>query len=337
MKEMISVDRSFRDSFFRSVFVLLLVSALAQQSFAAGGTSFPVLMELTDPRALALGGAPLSENEWSEGALLNPACAADGRRMISVSYASHMMDMWSGRLALSESVKDRYTLGIYITTFDYGDNDVSEIGVGATGATFQASENVFVGYCAGRFNRMFAWGGAVKFIWGTIDPYDASGVAVDIGLTCEPGWQGVNLGLVLRNWGEQFSGYGDGTDPLPTELSVGLSSKLRHLPLTLNTALMFGREGEGEWEAEFLPGKPGFSFGLGGEFSIYSELLNDSFQLRIGYRSRGEGLRVGQQNDLLAGTSFGIGIPIRRYKFNYAYATMGALGTVHRFGISGSL
>ena len=334
---MITVNRSLLSDMKYIFLIVLMLSAFAQLSFAAGRTCFPVLMELTDPRALALGGALITENGWSEGALLNPASAAGSQRMIGISYASHMVDMWSGRLTLSELIKGKYTVGGYITTFDYGDFEASETGVGATDETFRAGEYVFVGYGAGRFNKNFAWGGAVKFIWGTIDPYDASGMAVDIGMTYDPNWQDLKLGGVLRNWGKQFSSYGKETDPLPTELTLGVSSKLKHLPLTLSTALIFTRESEGEWEVEFLPGNPGLSFGIGGEFEVYSELLDDSIQLRIGYRSRGEGLRVGQQNDLLAGTSLGIGIPIRKYKFEYAYATMGALGSIHRFGISGAL
>ena len=320
-----------------SVCMLLLLNVPLTTLLAAGQAAFPVLMEPVDPRALALGGALLSETEWVGGVLLNPASAAGSSRSLGATYASHMVDMWSGRIVFSEMVYDMYTVGGYLTTFNYGELDVSEIGYGKTGEKFRSSENVFVGFGAGRINERIAWGGAVKFIWGTIDPYDASGLAVDFGLTFDSDWQDLKFGWIVRNWGKQLNGYGSEKDRLPTETAFGITRQLEHLPLTLSTAFILGHNDEGDWNIDFLPGEPGFYFAVGGEFAVYSELLKDEFNLRIGYRSRGEGLRVGQENDLLAGISLGIGIPIKRYTFEYAYATLGALGSIHRFGISGVL
>jgi len=320
---------------FVSITLLLILSA--SLSFAAGRTSFPVLMELVDARALGLGGALLTENKWAGGTMLNPACAAGAEKGINASYASHMIDMWSGRFTISHLVRNRITLGGYITTFNYGTFDATELNIGKTGATFHAAENAFVCYAAGKYNEQIALGGAIKYLWGTISSYNASGVAMDIGLTYDPDWHKLKLAAVLRNFGKQLTSYGKDIDPLPTEVALGSSLELEHLPLTISAALMLANEGEGEWDLELIPGNPGLSFGLGGEFAIPTKIDVKPLQLRIGYRSRGVDLRVGQNNDLLAGASCGIGIPYRAYTFEYTFATMGALGNIHRFGLSGTI
>ena len=294
-------------------------------------------MELTDARTLALGGALITETSWHEGALLNPACAAGSVRAANASYARHMVDMWSGRVSVAHPVMAKYTVGGYLTTFNFGDIDVTEINTGATGESFQAYENIFVAYGAGFYGDNLSWGGAFKYFWGSIDAYSASGVAIDLGITYDPGWYDLKIGAVLRNLGTEFSGYGDEKDPLPTQLALGVTRRLLHLPLTVSSVILLDRQYEGTWDADFLPGNPGFSFGLGGQFEFPTKLDEKPLKLLVGYRSRGVDLRVGQQNDLLAGTSFGLEIPYRVYRFEYAFCTMGALGGIHRIGISGTL
>ncbi len=294
-------------------------------------------MELTDPRALALGGAFITDDRWSQGSLVNPACAAGSGMTAGASMANHIVDMWSGRLMFSHPIMRKNVLGGYITTFNYGKFDISEVGKGLTGTTFYAAEYIFAAYGAGRYRDRFTWGLALKYIHGDIDFYKADGIAVDLGTTFDPGLYNFKFGAALRNYGKQLSGYGSNTDPLPRELLLGVTTKLSHLPLMISTVFQFARDGEGEWDVEFLPGNPGFSFGAGGEFEVPTMMLKKPLLLRLGYRSRGMNLRVGQKNDMLAGMSFGIGIPYRRYDFEYAFAMMGALGNIHRFGFSVSL
>lgn len=319
---------------FKTAIILLLAIVSIGQS--AGLTAFPILMTLTEPRSLALGGALISETGWTQGTILNPASAADGGYVVSASYASHMVDMWSGQFTGSFPIMDEYTIGGYLKTFNYGDFDRTVLDNESVSGSFNASENILTLFAAGRLGERLSWGGAVKFIWGAIDKDKASGMAADLGLTYNPDWQRVRLGLVLRNMGTQFSSYGSDTYPLPTELAFGASRKLQHLPMTVNAVLILSREGEGDIKAEFLPGNPGLSFGVSGEMELAADFLDEPLYLRFGYRSSGSGLKVGYQNDMIAGTSYGIGIPIKSYRFDYTFVMMGALGNVHRFGISGT-
>jgi hypothetical protein len=324
---------------FRTLVKIILLTAvlIGSKTYCAGTTSFPITVSVDETRALALGGAVITETGWSQGALLNPAAAADGGRSVSACYARHLFDQWNGRFTMSYPLLEKFTVGGYLTTFNHGEFDRTNLDEIPTGETFGASESLVAAYFAGKFKDYFSFGGAVKFMWGEIDNYRSSGYAVDLGITYDPNWERVKLGLSVRNIGKQISAYGSDTYPLPTETLIGLSQKLKYLPLTISTVMILSRKGEGDYNGDFLPGSPGLSFGLGGEFDVQISVIKDPLQLRFGYRSRAEGLRVGYHNDMLAGTSYGIGIPLQNFTFDYTFVFMGALGSIHRFGISGKL
>lgn len=326
------------------IFVLSGAFLPISASIASGGTVFPVLMELMEPRLLALGGAAVSDTCMAGGSIINPACAAGSHRSVSTAFARHMMDLWSGSISVNFPIQNAdiswiqdLSVGGYLNTFDYGEFDETIAGEGNTGRHFSAAEHVLALYMSGRSGRYLGWGLAAKYVWGSIDDAKAAGRALDLGVTVNPHWERLRFGVALRNFGTQTDSYGAESYPMPTELVIGGSKRLLHLPLDLHGAVIFGRRGEGEWDFEFLNGKPGVSFAGGGEFTVQPEGVRKPFFLRIGYRSRGKDLRVGHRLDTLAGFSFGLGFEFRILGINYAYAPMGALGDVHRFGISGSI
>jgi len=311
--------------------LFLSLIGISSPAAAAGRTAFPVLQELVDPRCLALGGATIADDGWGGGVLLNPAAAVGAARSGSVNYARHTLDLWSGRLSLNYPVSGNLMAGGYITSFDYGKFD--HTGDAATDE-FSAGEYVLGLFAARRLMSGLGGGATVKMVWGQLAGAHASGVAVDAGLVFDPKWERLRFGLALRNLGRQQDGYSREKFPLPTEVVVGGARKLLYLPLTLNVAVSLSRTGEGTWEADFLPGKPGISAVGGGEFVIPTRKDGQAVKLRLGYRSLGQDLRVGTNSDMLAGFSFGIGLPVNRYQFDFAFAPMGALGEVHRFGFT---
>jgi len=46
-------------------------------------------------------------------------------------------------------------------------------------------------------------------------------------------------------------------------------------------------------------------------------------------------MQVGHNLDMIAGFCFGLGLNVHKFGFDYTFAPMGALGDVHRFGITG--
>lgn len=314
-----------------AAFTFLLTAA----GFGAGRSGFPVAKIFVDPRALALGGAPISETGWSGGAFLNPAAAAGAARVAQASLARHTLDLWSGSIGASHPLGSNMTAGFSLSRFDYGEFDYIEEGVGNTGETFSGGENLLAGYIAGKVNPQLAWGVAGKYFWGSLENETASATALDAGLTWDPGWESLKVGAAVRNFGSEYTAYGAADAELPTEAALGGSKKLQHLPLTIHAAAVLTASGDGDWTADWLPNKPGLSFGAGGEFQVQPDGVKEPFFLRLGYSSRGQGRAVGHRLDLLSGFAFGLGVKISAVGFDYTWAPMGALGDVHRFGLKG--
>lgn len=317
--------------------LVLISSALPGVLSAAGRTTFPIAKTLLDSRALALSGASIAEDSWSGGAALNPAAPAGDETKVQVTFARHSLDLWSGLIGGSYRINDSIISGFYFGTFDYGELDYSERGSGLTGETFSAAENMISGYIAGKFAERLAWGASLKYLWGRLEKESAGGVAADLGIIWDVNWEKISLAVAARNLGSQFESYGSEKDYLPTELTVGGCRTLRHLPLKIHAAAIFGRSGEEDWTLDEIPGSPGFGFGIGGEFKVTGENQQQPLFIRLGYRSRGQGLQVGHRLDIISGFTFGIGFAIKQIDVDYAFAPMGALGDIHRFGISGKL
>jgi len=101
------------------------------------------------------------------------------------------------------------------------------------------------------------------------------------------------------------------------QFRAGLSKALAHLPLLIG--LNFYKYNDEPWY-----------FALGGEFTITPNLF-----LRLGYDSYGRDLGVDSSKDTLAGAALGAGFLWQNISFDYAYSSLGALGSLNRFTISG--
>jgi len=315
------------------VILLAVIFCFSSTAFSAGRSGFPVAKTLMNARSLALGGASISIQGWGSGANLNPASAAGYKNDVSVSYANHTLDLWSGQIFMSVEIAPKITTGIFLSTFDFGDFEVSESGIGPTGETFAAGEYILSGYFAGKMTANIDLGISAKYLWGRIKDESASAMAFDIGAIWTTGWENVIIAIVGRNVGVQLNSYGSEDGTLPTELLIGGSRKIEHLPLTIYSVLIASRTGEEDWTADFLPSSPGIGFGVGGEFAVVSEGKSQPMMIRMGYRSRAQGLQMGHPLDLIAGFTFGVGFNIKKFNIDYTYAPMGALGDLHRFSL----
>jgi len=241
--------------------------------------------------------------------------------------------MWSGSLIYVHPFLEKFTGGVVLDHLNYGDFDETDVSWGKSGRIFNAGDYLFTGTLGWQWNEQTQLGGSLKYAYGFVGEDDASAFAVDLGIVHSLDWQDLRLGLVARNLGSQTDRYGSETFDLPTEIVVGGSRKLNHLPLTINVATQFVYSGEGEYELDFLPSEPSMSFSVGGEFEIKPAGAKNPVNLRIGYQSKADQLRVGFENDMIGGFSAGIGFIVSAFTIDYAFAPMGGLGDIHRFGI----
>jgi hypothetical protein len=150
-----------------------------------------------------------------------------------------------------------------------------------------------------------------------IDNYSASAVAADIGAMYVIPDQQLIFALALSNLGTSISAFVDEKDPLPMQVRAGLSKRLAHLPLLIGFNLY--KYNDEPWY-----------FALGGEFTLTPNVF-----LRLGYDSFGRDLDVDSSKDTLAGAAIGLGFLWKNIGFDYSYSSLGALGALNRFTVSG--
>ncbi|MFH0765550.1 MAG: hypothetical protein V2A61_03930, partial [Calditrichota bacterium] len=321
----------------------------AEASFAAGRSPLPILRTVMDPRSLALGGANESEVGLIQGSLELPEGLSACDKAFGSSFARHQLDLWSGNFYYTQRLQDNLLVSGEISVFDYGRLDRSERNIGFTGEQFQAAEYCATVKAGGRLWESLHGSAALNYVWGAIDESKAQALTLDGGLSLDPDplWYDFRVGMAFRHYPLTLKGYDEQTPVSPSEFVLGLSRRLKHLPLTLFAAGIVTQLGDGDYRLEgpsLFRDKSGVKFpadgcfSLGGEFEIRpqgwpidkSNGTSAPLYLRFGYSSKGEGLRMGQRLDLLAGVSFGLGINVRSVGIDYAYAPMGALGDVHR-------
>lgn len=278
------------------------------------------------PRAAALAGSFVSTYDDPNAMFYNPAGIAtlEGQP-ISLSFVKHLLDINSASLSYSHNFDGigRFAAGVqYINygTFTAADefgNKTGEFGAGDFALT--------IGY-ANQLDENFYYGANVKFIYSSIEEVSSTGIAADLGLQYlipDSRW---SFGISALNLGGQLSSYYDTREDLPLDIRVGFSKTLEHLPFTFLISLNKLNEKYDSFGDRFQ------QFSLGGEFK-----LSQSFHLRLGYdNEKRKELKIGTTAGL-AGFSLGVGLNISNYLVDYAFSSMGSIGSLHRIGVSTNL
>lgn len=206
-----------------------------------------------------------------------------------------------------------------------------------TGRTFTASD-VALGltYCQ-RLTDKFSVGGTAKYLNEKLADKSAVGWSADVGTFYTTGWQDINIGMVIKNFGADMN-FEDGPFPLPITFEFGASMiALQRPDYTLLVA------------GEFLHPNDNVEFyHLGAELTAAN-----MFSLRLGKRVNA--LRRDSWDDYqkdpqkdpfveypildedgsisLDGVAFGFGVKLPEYGVNldYSWSKLGLLGGVHRF------
>jgi hypothetical protein len=193
----------------------------------------------------------------------------------------------------------------------------------------------------------------MKLIVSQLANYQSIGLATDLGGIYFVEAQQLAISLVARNVGAQLTTYEHGREPLPLDVQLGISKRLRHLPFRFtfvahqlqqwdityddpnaedDTALLLiGSEAPAE-ESAFsrFAGNLFRHCIFNGELSLGK---NEVFQLRLGYNHlRRSELRVDGLRGM-AGFSFGLGINTKRVALSYGHAFQHLAGSNRHFSL----
>ena len=327
---------------------VLLLTNFGVFAQIGGRSVYQFLNLVTSPRQAALGGKTITiyDNDVNQ-AHFNPATInAEMDNKLALNYGSYFGEVTYGTAAYA------YTYDRHLQTFHAGVNYVnygSFDGYDENGqptSSFTGSDMALsFGYAYNIPFSSFYIGANAKLISSTLESYNSFGAAVDIGGLFIDERNDVNWALVVRNIGMQITPYAETREKLPLEVLVGVSQLMENVPirwhLTLenmqqwNIAFSNPNRAEGSLDGGSTPEKVSVFNNALRHVVVGAELFPDKgFNIRLGYNfRRAEELRILEQRNF-SGISVGIGLKIRKLKFNYSYSRYTLAANTSLFGLT---
>ncbi len=315
-----------------------------------GRVAYDFLNLPASARILSLGGLNVSlMDDDPHFAAYNPALATDSMHQRAVlSFSNYLSDISAGYAGYSHTIDGVGSLHTGVQFVNYG-NFAGADEFGNPTGDYGASELAWylgIGRAVGNFRG----GVNMKFISSSLAPgYTSVGMALDLGIAYQSEDKLFSAGMVIRNAGLQFSNYTgtSGRDPLPLDVAIGISNKLRYMPLRFsvtlnnlhqpnlivkdpNAAPVLDLSGNPVPEKNQLVDNLFRHAVFGGEF-----LMGRALRLRFGYNHlRRQELKSSSAGGF-AGFSIGAGIRVARFAFDYGYGGYGAgqLQYAHQFSL----
>jgi len=308
----------------RAVIAAVVIALLTHLSSEAreGDKTYSFLRLDHSARAAALGGSFVSMTDDAAILFYNPAGLGTlTSRQVSFGYLKHVLDINAGHVAYGQEFRDWGWIGAGVIYINYGSFTQTDV-VGNKLGTFRANELAgLLGY-SGTLYQKLHYGVTLKLVYSSIADARSLAIAGDVGMLYDIPSQQIAIGASLLNLGRQVNAYQTTREDLPLELKVGVSKRLEHLPLLLNLNFHRLNESTEDFATRFR------AFSVGGEFTV-----TQAVQLRFGYNNeQRRDLKIGTSAGL-AGLSFGGGFTSGRYRFDYAYSSLGKIGELHRISL----
>ena len=337
----------------RTLFWLFFVWGITAPVFAhlGGNATYQFLNLMSSPRQAALGGKIITNVDYdvTQG-LYNPATInLEMDNQLALNYANYLGDISYGTAAYAYTIDRRVqTFHAGITYVNYGSFDGYDENGNSTG-TFTGNETALsFGYAFQIGFSDFYAGANIKLISSKLEQYSSLGGALDFGLIYINEYLEFNAALAIRNLGTQFTTYAGLNEPLPFEIDLGFSQKLKNVPIRWHLTF----ENLQQWPiAAANPARVttdlsgnqtqeeiGFLSQLIRHTLVGAELFPDrGFNIRLGYSfRRAEELRILEQRNF-SGLSFGIGIKFNKLRFSYTHARYSSASNTSFLGVQISL
>lgn len=238
----------------------------------------------------------------------------------------------------------------------YGQFDATD----ATGAgigNFNAGEFALnVG--AGRaIDDHYSFGGNLKLIYSKLGDYTSVGTALDFAAAYSDSSKSFTTTLLIKNVGFQFKPYHDNMrEPLPLDIQLGFSKRLKYVPFRISVVMhniqkwdiryddpnareednIFATDSTATGDGgEKSKGAGDFFDNLARHFIVGGELyIKKVFRLSFGYNHQRRAELRPDVKKGLAGLSFGFGINIKQFSFDFARARYHARAATNHITVS---
>jgi len=261
-------------------------------------------------RAAGMGGAFTSVANDASATYWNPAgCAGGEGGEVLLSQARWFQDISIENIAVVQSTPDQ-GFGLSFTALHTSEMELRDSD-GAYLGHFRFFDFAVQGTYARRLTQRLTGGLSAKALYEKIDEETALGFAADLGVVFHPPVKGLRIGACVQHLGTEMKFIDESFD-LPLTVRAGLAYRV-HVPFVADDIIAaFDVQ---KPRSEDVKTHAGVELGVGGRLA-----------LRFGYRSGYDNQNV----------SVGVGLPVDRYRFDYAYVPFYSdLGDTHRisFGI----
>jgi hypothetical protein len=340
----------------RILLIFLLLNSFIGFSQVGGNSTYQFLNVPVSARAGALGGTAIATHDndptlsFSNPSLLNSEMTG----MLTLSYLNFFADINYGYFSYIKDFKKIGTFSAGINYIDYGKFTETDAGGNELGE-FTAGEYAMVIGWGKNIDSLFSVGANFKTIYSSLYNYSSAGVALDLSGTYYNPKNEITVAAVIKNIGTQMKPYVDGgeKEPLPFEIQMGVSKKLKHVPLRVslnlvhletwnlayNDSTIATNTNENIDEIEKSErNKTGFfteafrHMVLGAEF-----VPSKSFNVRFGYNFKRRSELALDNKPGLVGFSWGFGFRIKTFYVSYGSARYHLAGSSNHFTISTNL
>jgi len=305
-----------RGTIIQIVCFLWLMPGLILGQYERPGSATGQFLKLgVSPRATAMANAYIAIPTGAEAAYYNPAGLSllTGPSVVathSALFAGINLDY----IAVAQSFGRIGAFGLSFTNFSTDPMPVrTPLQPEGTGETFYVS-NIRAGLSYSRpLTDRVTFGGTVNYIRMSLyGPMTQDAYSSDIAVLYTTGYRGFRFGMKIANFGSSIT-FVNEQYPLPLNFSFGLAmNPVEGTNHNVTTTLSALKPNDGQTLLR-----------SGVEWSVYKILF-----LRGGYAF----------NHDIASFSYGGGIQLTmvnyQFGFDYSYSDYGALGAIHRFGIS---
>ena len=309
--------------------VCVLASSLPVQAQPGDLSGFGFLRLEPSARAAALGGSfSAVYGDDVNGFFYNPALlneSTDGH--LSLSYLNHLSDINAGFVAYSRHYDGLGSLAAGLRFLSWGTLQGADEQGNRTDDFSAADVALTIGGARTQGENLY-YGANVHVIYSSVEDFNASALAADVGVLYYMAEQRLGFSASVNNAGVTLRSLGDTTDDLPLDVRLGVTKRLRYIPLLISlTGYNLHAPGSGTPEEATALGNVLHHLIVGGEFQF-----SEAFNVRFGYNHRRhEDLKQGSRLDL-AGVGLGFGLKIRRFNLDYAFNSWSFAG-LHQFTV----
>ncbi len=334
-----------------SIFFIILIFSVKAQSGGEGAFAF---LKLTNSAAVAgLGGINVSNyGQNSDFAFHNPALLShETNKRIGLNYVNYFTDINFGYVSYAQKIDSKNTLAIGLHYVNYGTFTAAN-DVGTVTGEFTASDYALNLIWARDIFKNLRIGLNMKPIYSHLESYKSIAVATDAGISYRKDETGFSAGLTLKNIGFQIKPYYEQSrEPLPFDLQAGVSKRLAHAPFRVHLTahhlhkwnLLYEKPVE---ETDFMLTEDGETNSDDG-LKLQNILDNafrhtilaveiipaKSFYISVAYnQQRRQELRIYERGGA-AGFSFGFGLNVKKFGFNFGRQTYHLAGGSNHFSL----